>query len=267
MKPRFSTRQALLTLTILTTGALLPATMARAQQCLDEPAYAGLLLRHTRPVEDLSAVAVDYAALRAGNADLDAVLKSLDACDPALLPSDKERMAFWINAYNILAIDLVVKNDPPESIKDIGSFFSPVWKMPAGTVNGEPVTLHQIEHDILRKMGEPLIHGAIVCASQSCPALRRTPFTGANLKQELSQQMRIFLRDRRKGVRMDGRVLRLSKIFQWFKGDFKPYEGVVPFVMTYVDFDPGRKPRLKYFDYDWSLNGLKERSSAPQSRQ
>jgi hypothetical protein len=176
-------------------------------------------------------------------------------------------MAFWINAYNILAIDLVVKHDPPESIKDIGSFFSPVWKRPAGTVNGEVVTLHQIEHEILRPLGEPLIHAAIVCASQSCPSLRRTPYTGANVKAEMAQQMRAFLRDRRKGARLDGRRLRLSMIFKWFKSDFEPVGGVRSFVRGYLDFDPGRKPRLDYLDYDWSLNAFRGRSSAPQSRQ
>lgn len=268
MQPRFPTRRVLSTLALLAVSVLLWAPMAHAQpQCLDEPAYARLLARHTRPVRDLAGVAVDYAALRAGSADLDAVLRSLDACDPEALPTQKDRMAFWINAYNILAIDLVVKNDPPQSIKDLGSFFSPVWKKPAGTVNGQTVTLHQIEHDILRKMGEPLIHGAIVCASQSCPALRRRPYTGANLKAELSQQMAAFLRDRRKGLRLDGRMLRLSKIFQWFKGDFDSYGGVVPFVQTYVETDLGRKPHLDYLDYDWSLNDVNGRSSAPQSRQ
>jgi hypothetical protein len=258
---------AVTALSALVLGGLLPAAMAHAEPCLDEPAYARLLARHTFPVQDLAGVAVDYDALRAGSPDLDAVLESLDACDPETLPTQRDRMAFWINAYNILAIDLVVKNDPPESIRDIGSFFSPVWKKPAGTVNGQTVTLHQIEHEILRPMEEPLIHGAIVCASQSCPALRRTPYTGANLKRELTEQMTAFLRDRRKGARLDGRVLRLSKIFQWFKGDFDPYGGVVPFVRTYADFEPGRKPRLDYFDYDWSLNAFKGRNAAPQSLQ
>jgi hypothetical protein len=267
MNPRTSAARLLLATLVLVSCGVLPAAAARAQGCLDEAAYARLLARHTFPVDDLAGVVVDYAALRAGSAELDAVLKSLAACDPSTLPSPNDRMAFWINAYNILAIDLVVKNDPPESIKDIGSFFSPVWKRPAGTVNGEVVTLDQIEHDILRPMGESLIHAAIVCASRSCPALRRTPYTGANLKAEMAQQMRAFLADRRKGARLDGRVLRLSPIFKWFKGDFDAEGGVRDFVRGYLSFDPGRKPRLDYFDYDWSLNAFKGSSAAPQSRQ
>jgi hypothetical protein len=134
-------------------------------------------------------------------------------------------------------------------------------------VGGREVTLHEIEHDILRPLGDPRIHGAIVCASQSCPSLRREPFSAARLDAQLEDQMRSFLADRRKGARLEGRRLRLSKIFDWFEEDFAAAGGVVAFVRPYLDFDPGPDPKLIWFDYDWSLNVWSEGNSTPQSRQ
>jgi len=233
--------------------------------CFDEAAWSDVLQRYTAPVPEVAAVGVDYAGLR-GSQALAPLLSSLESCRPESLDADA-RMALWINAYNVLVVEMVVRERPEKSIRDLGSLLRPVWKRPAGRVGGRKVTLHQIEHEILRPLGDPRIHGAIVCASQSCPSLRRESFSGARLETQLDDQMRIFLADRRKGARLDGGRLRLSKIFDWFEEDFREAGGVVAFVRPYLDFDPGAKPRLVWFDYDWSLNVWPRGNSSPQSRQ
>ena len=97
--------------------------------------------------------------------------------------------------------------------KDAGSFFSSVWKSPAGKVGGKERTLNDIEHEILRKMNEPRIHVAIVCASISCPDIRLESYTGDKLGDQLDDQMKMFLSSREKGMRLDekkNRVYRLA---------------------------------------------------------
>jgi hypothetical protein len=243
----------------------LPASGPAQAACFDEAAWNALLQRYTAEVPEVAAVGVDYAGLR-GSQALAPVRSSLDSCRPESLAADA-RMALWINAYNVLVIDMVVRERPPKSIRDLGSLLRPVWKRPAGRVGGREVTLHQIEHEILRSLGDPRIHGAIVCASQSCPSLRRESFSAARLDAQLDDQMRAFLADRRKGARLEGGRLRLSKIFDWFEEDFRAAGGVVAFVRPYLDFDPGAKPGLVWFDYDWSLNVWSGGNASPQSRQ
>lgn len=234
---------------------------------LDLELYAALLERHTVAVDDMASTRVDYAALRR-SADWEKLVASLRASDPSKLATPNERLAFWIDAYNILAIDLVRRHHPIDGIRSIGSFLSPVWKKPAGEIGGRTYTLDEIEHRILRPAGEPRIHAAIVCASVSCPPLRREPYRAERLTEQLDDNFRRWLADPRKGARIDRRsgTLHLSPIFDWFGDDFEG--GVVPFVARFLSGPDaewvrakGGSLRIEYFDYDWSLNDVKK--SAP----
>ena len=114
-------------------------------------------------------------------------------------------------------------------------------------------------------MGDPRIHGAIVCASLSCPALLREPFEAERLDAQLDAVWRSWLADTRKGLRIDRGTKRvqLSKIFDWFEADFAAHGGVLRFIGRYLS-DADAKwlaanrdaVRITYFDYDWSLNTL-----------
>jgi hypothetical protein len=237
---------------------------ASAADPFDELLYAGLLSRHTEAVADTAGTRVDYRGLRASS-DWKRLVGNLARARPEDLRSRDERLAFWINAYNVLAIDVVLQHYPVESIKDAGGFLTPVWKIDAGKVGGRTVTLHEIEHEILRPMGEPRIHAAIVCASTSCPSLAREPFTAARLDAQLDAALGVFLADPRKGLAVDRQAgeVRLSKIFDWFEEDFEDRGGVLAVVAAHAPegdrswlAGPGRYARVSYFEYDWQLNEL-----------
>jgi hypothetical protein len=239
---------------------------ARAEPVQEQPieGYADMLRDHTKAVSELPGTVVDYVALKS-EPRWPTVVKSLERAKPSALASSDAKLAFWINAYNVLAIQTVVRNYPLESIRDVGSFFSPVWKREAGKIDGKAVTLDQIEHQILRPMGDPRVHAAIVCASRSCPSLRREPYTAAGVSAQLDDSMRRFLADRSKGLELDTRTgkLRLSSIFKWFAEDFDAKGGVVPFVARYAPTDVRTwlaahpNPRLEYFSYDWNVNAAR----------
>jgi len=237
---------------------------AEAGEALDEALYARLLLRHTRETRDLARTRVDYAGLKR-SAEWQRLIANLRGTDPADLSSPEQQLAYWFNVYNILAIDRVLQGYPLESIRDLGSLFSPVWKHEAGQLSGRAVTLHEIEHEILRPLGEPRIHVAIVCASLSCPALLREPWTADRVDEQLDGALRRWMSDPRKGLATDTAAgsLRISKIFDWFEQDFGASGGVLAFVSRYAAPEQqawlerhGRSARLTYFDYDWRLNDL-----------
>jgi hypothetical protein len=214
-------------------------------------------------VPDTAGVRVDYAGLR-GSADWRRLLVSLSNAKPPGTSERAARLAFWINAYNVLAIQLVADHAPRKSIRDIGGFLRPVWKRKAGVVGGDAVTLDWIEHQMLRPMGEPRIHAAIVCASISCPSLLREPWRAEHLDRQFGAAWRAFLANPSKGLRVDApaNTLYLSKIFDWFAGDFADAGGVLEMIAPYLrpsDRDwlaANPEPRIRFLSYDWRLNDL-----------
>lgn len=197
--------------------------------------------------------AVDYPALKASG-DLDQVAAQLAVFSPEKLANRQERLAYYINAYNILAMKMVLDHWPLKSIKDAGSLVSPVWKKPAGKLGGKAVTLDELEHRILRTMGEPRIHFAIVCASVSCPDLRTEPYTASRLESQLDEQVKLFLGNPDKGLRVEQGSMRASKIFDWFKADFDQAGGVEFFIRRYRPGLPEKLPVKSNLPYDWALN-------------
>jgi len=237
---------------------LLPAA-ASAQ---DFAAWDGLLKQYVAPAtrDGVALHAVAYERLAADPA-FPQMVKSLEKTDPDGLRSREEKLSFWINVYNILAVQMIVEHRPVASIRDIGSLLRPVWKRPAGRVGSRVRTLHEIEHEILREMGDPRIHAAIVCASVSCPDLRLEVFEAGRLNEQLDDQMTAFLANPGKGLRWDAgkKRLHLSAIFDWFEDDFDAQGGVLSFVSRYAP-PPVRealkdaKVRVSFLDYNWKVN-------------
>ena len=226
-----------------------------------------LLEKHVKSdlIDGISLNTVAYGKLR-----LDPVFHQLESklrlFSPTKLRTHQEKLAFWINVYNIFAVKIVTDNYPLKSIKNIGGLFKSVWKIKAGTVGGEKYTLDEIEHGILRKMGDPRIHTAIVCASVSCPDLSKKAYKSEKLSEQLDMQMSDFLANPNKGMRVENnqqskRIL-LSPIFDWFAEDFKSSGGVRKFIKSYV---PTRYRQalentdypISYINYNWSINASK----------
>ncbi len=242
---------------------LMPHSPGHADAAAD-PAYRALLATHVRPgtIDGVRLALVDYGAIR-HDPQYQAALRALADATPDRLDSPRDRFAFWINAYNLLAIKAVLDQYPTRSIRDGGSLLRPIWKKPVGVAGGREVSLDDVEHGILRKtFRDPRVHVAIVCASVSCPDLRVEPYDGARLDEQLDDAARRFLANPGKGLApgSDGATARVSSIFDWFAGDFAAGGGVAAFVRRYAD--PATAARLdgltdrglSYFPYDWTLN-------------
>lgn len=227
-------------------------------------AYDRLLGRYVAPgvVAGLQTHLVDYQAW-AADPDHAQAIRALAAAELPEAAADHEKIAFWINAYNFLAIKTVLDRYPMESIRDGGNFIFPIWKKTAGTVGGVAKSLDEIEHQILRKQfTEPRVHMALVCASLSCPDLRRGIYSGVRLDEQLEDQTRRFLANRGKGLRpgkAPGQAA-ISSIFRWFEGDFTAAGGVPAWILAHADPTTRnevvglRAEGISYLDYDWTLN-------------
>lgn len=208
---------------------------------------------------------LDYAGLQRSRGDLDTYLDSLAAARLDGVTTE-QRAAFWSNAYNAVVAHFVLDHYPDlDSVKDVPGFFD----RRRHPVAGEELTLDEIEDRALAS-GDPRVHFAVVCASAGCPELRSEPFAAERLDRQLEEQTQAFLADPGKGLRFDRDTgtLWLSSIFMWYADDFTGGSRVVAYfargrVLDWVlDHLPPRQaaeiaehePRVRYLDYDWSLN-------------
>jgi hypothetical protein len=167
---------------------------------------------------------------------------------PTERTSAAAQLAYWINAYNALTVQLILKHYPVKSIKDIDN----PWDTACFTVKGKEYTLGAIEHELLRKMGEPRIHFAINCASVSCPKLLNEAYLEKKMELQLTEATRSFLKDTSKNV-ITQKQLKLSRIFLWFGKDFGSKSERLDFIAKAVGL-PLESPKIEYLPYDWNLN-------------
>lgn len=199
---------------------------------------------------------MDYTALKAkGAQELQAYLNQL----AAPWPKDQtpmERKAALINAYNSLTVNWILQNYPVESIWRTTHPFTESRHM----IDGHKVSLDQIETE-LRNLGDPRIHGALVCAALSCPPLRREAYVPERLDQQLDDNVRAWLANGSLNhFDPAGRKAEVSMIFDWYRGDFEKNGSSVPMFLArfapaaqagYLK-DPGVK--IDYVTYQWGLN-------------
>ncbi|MEP1469391.1 MAG: DUF547 domain-containing protein [Halieaceae bacterium] len=200
---------------------------------------------------------VDYSQWR-DNPDFDAVVEQVALADVGAM-NRQQILAFYINAYNILAARGILDGRSPDGI--LGRYL--YFKRDTYIVAGQRISLHQLEHDWIRPLKEPRIHFAIVCASQSCPILKSEAYTADRLNEQLENAARGFVNDtsRNRFNLASGRA-ELSKIFEWFEEDFKEESGSVqaylaPMVKSAeVSSLLSRDGfKINHLEYDWSLNG------------
>jgi len=200
---------------------------------------------------------VNYKGFIKDSMKLNNYLKILTSNIPNNNWSKNAQLAYWINVYNAFTVKLVADNYPIESIKDIKKgipFISSVWDVKFIPINNELIDLNEVEHGILRKQfNEPRIHFAINCASISCPPLLNEAYGAESLEAQLAKMSKAFLTDKNRNIITENE-LQLSKIFNWFKGDFVKEQSLIEFLNLYAPIKISNNATIEHLPYNWQLN-------------
>ncbi|MGH7547604.1 MAG: DUF547 domain-containing protein [Gemmatimonadales bacterium] len=265
-------RPVLATLASLATlRALAPLGGLTAQGLPDHSGFSAVLREHLRGGR------VDYAALKTDSARLRSYLDQLAVADSAgVTAADQNtRLAFWINAYNACMLKQVIQHYPIERapfdrligstsaragfVRDISGVFKRKHCRVAGALRSQD----DVEHGILRHMGDARIHFAINCAARSCPELAAEAYVPERVDKQLDAAVRHLVETDTQFRIVMGEypVLQVNKILDWYSKDFGGSDGVKRFFARYLP--PGaaayiQRPdvRLRFFDYDWTLNDV-----------
>ena len=186
-----------------------------------------------------------------------------------------EQQAYWVNLYNALTVLTILDAFPVESIRDIdispGLFSDGPWGKKLVTIEGEKVSLDDIEHRILRPIWQdPRIHYAVNCASIGCPNLQTLAMTAANTEDFLNTGAVAYINHKRGAEIVRGRLV-VSSIYDWFEEDFGGNDaGVIAHLRQYAN--PELKRALENITkvsddrYDWDLNGTQAFTKTSKKR-
>ncbi|MFT5176690.1 MAG: hypothetical protein ACI8W7_004886 [Gammaproteobacteria bacterium] len=233
-----------------------------SRQVIDHSPWNELLMQHVRRGDD-NTNRVDYASVNdAQRARLSDYIQQLAQTRISECNSHEQK-AYWINLYNALTVQVILQHYPVSSIRDIdispGLFTSGPWGKKLITIEGESLSLDDIEHRILRPIWmDPRIHYALNCASIGCPDLAPKAFAASTLDADLDAAARSFINHPR-AVKVDGASAKLSSIYDWFKSDFGDQDAaLIEHLRTYAA--PLLREQLlqvravSEHHYDWALN-------------
>lgn len=233
---------------------------------------------------------VDYKTLKRKKLELNQLLDKFAKLNPDEYNSwpQEDKIAFWLNAYNIKMLKIIVDNYPIESSRILRVFWGPdsirhIDRNIGGIskqkliVMDEEFTLAEIESRFFRKQfDEPRVFFAISHASLSSPPLRNEPYYGYRLYEQLDDQAKKFLSSPL-AFRIDKEKQRvyLSAILQptWYGKEFISKYGidrkfkdhqpagraVLNFTTNYISeqdvfFLERGNYSIKYITYNWTLN-------------
>jgi len=230
---------------------------------------------------------VDYKTLRRKRLQLKTLLDEFDELDPNVYNcwSKEDKIAFWLNAYNIQMLKIITDNYPIRGSRWLNPFYGPnsirhikgIWTKYKFLVMDEEFTLSAIDKRFFRKeFDDPRIFFAISSASLSGPPLRNEPYYGYKLDEQLNDQIKKFLSSLL-SFKIDGeeQIVYLSAIFQAsqygkeftdkysidrkFKDHGPTTRAVLNFITNYVSesdvsFLEVGNYSVRYMRYDWTIN-------------
>lgn len=243
----------LLTVAVLLMAAASP--QAGAQALKNDP-YASWARVLGKFVNDRGAT--DFRALENDRSDLDAFLDYVAGvspqASPEMFPTRESRLAYYINAYNALAMHNVIGSGIPKSLTGL----SKVWffGFKRFTVGGEQMSLYTLENDIIRPLGDERVHFALNCMAVGCPRLPRVPFGADQLDSQLdAEARRFFAEPRNLQVLPNERRVRVSGLLKLYTNDFlKNADSLIAYINRYVTQPIPVGYEVGFIDYDWTVN-------------
>lgn len=213
-------------------------------------------------------------AVKSGN-DASGFSEALRTASPQALgqqlTTDAHRLAFWINVYNAFAV-LSLRNEPELLLRPIARYQH--FSRQQIPIAQKQLSLDDIEHGILRHSRVKLskgyiinpmpgafekqhrvhqfdnrIHFALNCGGASCPPIRY--YEPENVDSQLQLATEAFLETEAQFDEAQN-TLTVSRLFDWYQGDFGGKAGVVDFCRKHGVIPQESAPALHFAEYSWT---------------
>lgn len=195
---------------------------------------------------------IDYLHLKKSPGELVYILDNASKLNTNFDNKDTAR-AFWINIYNLQVIKGLVDGFPAASVNSIPGFF----KERSFTIDGKPITLFQIESQILPQIQkDACIHFVLCMGTNGGAVLMNGAYFPKTVNEQIKQQTKLFINNKNI-VKIDTKtkILDLPKIFEWYNSEFVTYFGnEIDFLNIFLDKKLENNLVIRTYAFDWSIN-------------
>lgn len=206
---------------------------------------------------------VDFRALASARGDLDTFLEFVSRVSPrstaSSFPSRDDKLTYYLNAYNALAMFNVIDSGFPESLSGMAK----VWffGFTRFSIGGERMSLYSLENDVIRTLGDERVHFALNCMSVGCPRLPRTPFRADQLNRQLDEAARQFFAESRNlQVIPEQKLVRVSSILKFYTADFLVNSPtLISYINKYASARITEDHQIEFEEYDWTVKDSRRR--------
>ena len=193
---------------------------------------------------------IDYAIIYANPSSLNNIVDKIGSKDVSSFTRN-EKLAFYINAYNVLVIKNVIDNYPITSPLKVKGFFKSI----TFNVAGQQLTLNDLENNKVRQLGDARIHFALVCGAKGCPPIIAGAYLPKTLNSQLDLQTQLAVNSRSFTRVFENKNVQLSQIFDWYKDDFvKDGSSLIEFINQYRTNPILTSAKVSFYEYNWNLN-------------
>lgn len=250
---------------VLLAGMLMVPTLAQAQHGDPYAVWGRVLAGFVSERGE-----VDFRALSRDRGDLDTFLGYVARISPRSAPDSfpgrEAKLAYYINAYNALAMFNVIDSDFPQNLSSWRKIrFFGLKRFPVG---GERMSLYTLENDVIRPLGDERVHFALNCMVVSCPRLPRVAFTPEKLDRQLEDEARRFFAETRNlQILPDRKLARVSSLLKFYAEDFLVKSAtLIGYISRYAPASVPAGFEIEFMEYDWTVNDQHRGVAGHESR-
>ncbi|AWN72643.1 DUF547 domain-containing protein [Legionella anisa] len=174
-----------------------------------------------------------------------------------------EQLAYWINVYNALTVQIIANYYPVTSVQEInispGLFSIGPWGANLITIKNTTLTLDDINNRIIRAIwNDPRTHYAVNNGTIGAPNLSRKIYQGKLIEEQLNQAASTYINSLRGVNVIEGKLI-ISKLYDWYEEDFGGTKHDVIFHLLQFAKEP-LLSQLKHINsidsyiYNWHIN-------------
>ena len=196
---------------------------------------------------------VNYSRLKRSPGELLYILNNISTLKQTSAKNN-EKMAFWINVYNLTVIKNIVQNYPLRTVNDVPDFFDQ-----KSNIADDKLSLNDVEEILKTLTDNQGINFALSKGKLGSPRLLNAAYLPETLDYQISLQVKTEI-NKPGFIKVDknNKIIEINHIFSQYKSEFVThYFNEIDFINVFLEKKIDSKLKISYLKDDLALNESK----------